>query len=412
MSDDSNTERRPLAYTLSEAAELLRVSPSHIGTMVRSGVLPRVAGLGRTVRIPSRALYELVGEAVPPVAEPITRLPVDRVSDDRAHHHRTPTFVAAYSARCDRSIGRLRPERPREPKVVAPIDAGDRRLWLLADAAQYRLASWHIGEDATLCGRSPRGRWKRKVERWPRSKMCPTCLTTAAQLPHVDMRTLPIGQVAMLKETKRGQTVTAIRSGWHLGDGRSTSCGKRDGPWFLTEREPNQTKMCFVCDERRRWERERTPGTLEAESAGQPSWHVLLDAGGGLDDAEALIRLAPRLFAARTAERAITATDLEGYGAGLRDLFIRSAVLRPSSMHSWQHPPELVVTSNPSLRLPGSKWSRVDTVEGFIASMTPHVERATKAAALRERWERREPRRATERRQPGRYPFDGRSQRD
>jgi excisionase family DNA binding protein len=55
---------RPLAYTPDEAAELLRVSPSLIRSLVCTGALPRVAGLGRAVRIPSRALYEFVGDLV------------------------------------------------------------------------------------------------------------------------------------------------------------------------------------------------------------------------------------------------------------------------------------------------------------------------------------------------------------
>jgi excisionase family DNA binding protein len=58
---------RPLAYTVAEAAGLLRVSTSRIHSMVRAGTLAGAAGLGRSERIPSRALYELVGEPLPDV---------------------------------------------------------------------------------------------------------------------------------------------------------------------------------------------------------------------------------------------------------------------------------------------------------------------------------------------------------
>jgi excisionase family DNA binding protein len=52
---------RPLAFTPDEAAELLRVSPSLIRSLVRTGALPRVAGLGRAVMRAVAA--ETTGEA-------------------------------------------------------------------------------------------------------------------------------------------------------------------------------------------------------------------------------------------------------------------------------------------------------------------------------------------------------------
>lgn len=56
----------------------------------------------------------------------------------------------------------------------------------------------------------------------------------------------------MVRLSSRAGTLAPIRAGYHTGDGRRTLCGKRDGPWALTDREP-RARECFVCDHRRRW---------------------------------------------------------------------------------------------------------------------------------------------------------------
>ncbi len=68
------------------------------------------------------------------------------------------------------------------------------------------------------------------------------------------------------------------------------------------------------------------------------------------------------------------------------------AVLEPTSKHDWQHAPDTVVTSDASLLGVDGAGPFVHTQDGFLELMTPLVEDAIKAAALRERWERDEPR--------------------
>lgn len=384
---DNEVPRRPLAYTVEEAAALLRVSPSRIRTMVRSGALPQVGGLGRSIRVPSRALFELVGEQVPPIAQPLMPEPVvsepsdpPRVSSDLLLEPRG----VMVSPRRSRSRAASRDEK----QAVGPIRAGDRRLWLLHDSAADRLMTWHIGDAETLCGRSPMGRWRRSERRWPRATMCPACLTATARLPDIDMASIPVGVVCMMRETRRGGAVTASKSGWHLGNGRTTSCGKRDGPWCLTEREPSPKLACFMCDERRRWERERIPGTIAAESAGRPAWSVLIDASVETDGVAQLIRQAPGLFAARRTDRMITPEDLERYGAGARELFDRGELLTTAAPSAPQFAPDLVVTSAVDPLVSATGWKTVLGPDGFVERMQPFVERSAKAFALRQRWDR------------------------
>lgn len=83
--------------------------------------------------------------------------------------------------------------------------------------------------------------------------MCKPCLSALAGMPEADLARFEIDRVYMMRLTQRGETATVIRAGYHAGDGRKTMCGKKDGPWALTEREP-RTKQCFACDHRRRWD--------------------------------------------------------------------------------------------------------------------------------------------------------------
>lgn len=80
--DGPTTPRHRLAYFVAEVAELLGISSSAVRTLVGNGTL-RVPGLGRTIHGPSHAVYALVGEALPPLAEPHDLAPPH--AQNRAH---------------------------------------------------------------------------------------------------------------------------------------------------------------------------------------------------------------------------------------------------------------------------------------------------------------------------------------
>lgn len=174
----------------------------------------------------------------------------------------------------------VRPTRRRaDPKPKPPTHiqrVGEPELRLLSDHAGSRGAStWHIGVRAPLCAAT--GRWTSSLKRWPRGFMCKACLSALAALPEADLARFDIGRVYMMRLTQRGETATVIRAGYHAGDGRKTLCGKKDGPWALTEREP-RTKQCFVCDHRRRWNaRDDDPNILSPRPV--TPIKVLVDAG-------------------------------------------------------------------------------------------------------------------------------------
>ncbi len=392
MTDEDGAEPvrpsvRPLAYTVDEAAALIGVSASRIRAIVEAGTLPRVPGLGRSVRIPSRALFELVGEPVPPIVALGVPVPVRRPRPESSTPR--PTVAKVPAPRAPRPAPHPPATRRAEPTVEGPVRVRDRRLWLLADSEQYRLATWHMGEDAALCGRAPARKWKRSKERSPTATMCPACLTLVAQEPGVDLATVPIGLVAMLRQTRRGTTTTVIRTGWHMGDGRVTKCGKRTGPWALTERFPDRRKVCFECGERDRWEQEKHPDSVAALEA-DGSWSVLIDARMTDEAVVAFLRDAPGLFAARRAGRAIEASDGDDWGNGLRELFRGGQVVTQGRRFLDQFAPDLVVTENEALLAtqPEKSWHKVAGPAAFIAHWTPAVERAFKVKALRDRWDR------------------------
>lgn len=384
---ESGTGGRPLAYTPEEAAELLRVSPSLIRSLVRSGVLPRVAGLGRAMRIPSRALFAFVGEPVPDLPAALVVSPSVVPEPRPAPPVRPPPTPRVVVPTSPRPVRRPTARRPPPPEPEGPIRAGEQRLWLLADSSQYRLVSWHIGVDQATCGRRAEGRWRRSADRSPYATMCPACLTAVARLPGVDIGSIPIRTVCMVRETRRGASVTLIKSGWHLGNGRVTKCGKREGPWYLTERSPRKD-ICFVCGERRRWEQEKVKGSLEAESAGKPRFTVLLDQQLEAPDLETLVRRVPGYFAVRRAVRPVTADDFAHYGRGLHELFGASPVLSGSQAYSWNMAPDVTVTEDAGVVAAGQvHWGVMDPA-AFLDWARPQVERAEKVQALRSRWER------------------------
>jgi hypothetical protein len=191
----------------------------------------------------------------------------------------------------------------------------------------------------------------------------------------------------MLRQTKRGSTVTVMRAGWRLGDGKVTKCRKRAGPWALTERYPDRRKICFECGERDRWEQERVPNSIAALEAGG-SWSVLLDAGVTDEALVTFLQDAPGLFAARRADRAIVVTDSEQWGRGLRELFRGGQVVCRGRSYHDQFAPDLVVTENGALLATEQSWHKVMGPAEFILHWTPAVARARKVKALRDRWDR------------------------
>lgn len=227
------------------------------------------------------------------------------------------------------------------------------------------------------------------MKRYPVATICPTCLTLVSQTEGVDLATVPIKTVAMLRQTHRGSTVTVLRAGWHLGDGRVTKCRKRAGPWALTERYPDRRKICFECCERDRWEQEKVPNSLAALGAGG-CWSVLLDADVADETLLSFLRDAPGLFAARRAERAIESRDDEQYGQELRELFRRGQPVSQAGRYLDQLAPDVVVTDEASLTSGDAplQWRPVMNPVSFVAHWTPEAENALRAKALRERWDR------------------------
>jgi excisionase family DNA binding protein len=391
---NSGKPGRPLAYTVEDAALMLSVSTSMIRSMVKAGTLPHVPGLGRAVRIPSRAVFDLVGEPAPTVMElaavaeeldpPETAIRAIPMPENPPAPVRRRTQSAPPRPR--RSFA---PVRWPGVKVEGPIKAGEERLWLLADSGQYRIATWHIGSATATCGKTPAGRWTRSAQRQPGARMCADCLTAVAQMPGADVSSLPIRQVAMVRQMHRGEALVLRKAGWHLGDGRKTSCGKREGPWYLTEREPSPDKMCFECRERRLWLSERTPGSLDARVAGLARWSLLLDQGIDATEVGSLIGQAPGLVVLRRARRAMEVADLvDDWGKGLRDLFRDAEHLSEGRTVSPNFDPDISITVNGALLTSEKTMSQVKTPEALITWLTPIVEHAAKAIALRARWDR------------------------
>jgi hypothetical protein len=219
--------------------------------------------------------------------------------------------------------------------------------------------------------------------------MCADCLTAVAQMPGVEISTILIRHVAMVRQMRRGEAVVLRKSGWHLGDGRKTSCGKREGPWYLTEREPSLDKMCFECRERRQWIRERTPGSMDARVAGLARWSLLLDQGIDAAEIETLIGRAPGLVVLRRARRAMEVADLvDDWGKGLRDLFRDGESLSHGTTSAPNFDPDIAVTMNAGLLTSEKAMSRVKTTGALITWLSPIVEHAVRANTLRARWER------------------------
>jgi hypothetical protein len=118
--------------------------------------------------------------------------------------------------------------RPKPPNFIQKI--GDHEFRLLADLGRDRFGriyTWHIGVQSPLCGAS--ARWQPRLKREPPAYMCPKCLTALAAYPEADVKSFGVEDAFMMRLTSRGGAPTAIRAGYHTGDGRRTLCGKKDG---------------------------------------------------------------------------------------------------------------------------------------------------------------------------------------
>jgi excisionase family DNA binding protein len=373
---------RPLVFTVDEAAQLLKVSTSAIRSIVRAGKLPRIEGLGSSVRIPSHALYETAGEPMPPL-EPLPLAP--EVIEPRGHPDRPAVPPATRVAQdvTRTSAWRARPTTPK--KHQATIRIGDRRLWLLSDSALDRVMTWHIGDERALCGRDPKGAWNKSHERWPRATMCAACLSAAARSAGVALDTLPISRLVMMRELRRCEGVAVRKAGWHLGDGRRTDCGKSDGPWHLTERQP-RTPQCFECREINIWRLEKQPGTLDHERRGLARWAILLDCD--LDPASivSLAQRAPGHVLVRQSREALTEASVQLWTGAARDTFARAETLSAGTASPHMIEAHLMVTANTQLLGGESAW--VKSPPAAVEWLTPIIETELKVRTLRARLER------------------------
>ncbi len=252
------SESEPL-LSVTDVARYLNVSTTTVRNLAVGGKV-RSTRVGDRIRFRRAWLDEWIdagGGEVPPPPTP-----------------KPPAPERAVSRPTTQTIRRRAEPKPRPPTYIQRV--ADQELLLLSDRGGGRGAStWHVGVRSPLCEAS--GRWTAALKRWPRGFMCKSCLSALAALPDADLSRFDIGQVYMMRLSLRGASATVIRAGYHAGDGRKTLCGKKDGPWALTEREP-RTKQCFVCDHRRRWNaRDDEPNILTPRPV--TPMKVLVDAG-------------------------------------------------------------------------------------------------------------------------------------
>ena len=220
--------------TVADAARYLCVSTTTVRNLAIGGKV-RSTRVGDRIRFRRAWLDEWIdaGGGEVPVPPPTPQPP--------AAERPAPRTAA-------RSVRRRAEPKPKPPTYIQRI--GDQDMRLLAPRGGRAVSSWHIGDRSPLCGAS--GQWTSSLQRWPRAYMCRTCITALAAVSEADLSAFGVERAYMLRLTHRGETATPIRAGYHSGDGRRTLCGKKDGPWALTERAPSATK-CFECDHRERW---------------------------------------------------------------------------------------------------------------------------------------------------------------
>jgi excisionase family DNA binding protein len=382
---------RPLVYTPEEAARLLKVSSSTVRKMVKAGGLASVAGLGSSIRIPSRAVFELVGETPPSISEGLGAqgTPADEDDEEPQAAARLPRSITPYAPSTRFGPRHSRVSNRVAPKPRAPIRVGDQGYWLLGDSAKYRLMTWHIGIEAAMCGRKPEGKWSKSEGRAPYATLCPICLTTVSQMPGIAFETLPIrSTIAMVRQMKRGEGVALRKAGWHTGNGRRTNCGKEEGPWHLTERFPDRAQECFECREYGDWLAERNPSSLSYQSRESARWSMLLDPDVDPTPLLALAEKVPGFVVLRQSSRPIISDDLtSNWGETATELFREGSHLADGVITSWHFHPGFVVTDNSEL-LGLDQPNRARTPDEARGWLESRVADEVRARALRTKWER------------------------
>lgn len=285
-----NASAPPALLSIADAAEYLNVSTSTVRNLAVGGRL-RSTRIGDRLRFRREWLDAWVdagGGDVPTPAPP--------PAPPREHDKGSPQPIA-------RPARRQAAPRRKPPNFIQRI--GDQELRLLADLGRDRfrpIYTWHIGALSPLCGAN--GGWQFRLDRVPSAYMCPRCLTALAASPDADLARFGVGSVYMMRLTSRAGTQAPIRAGYHTGDGRRTLCGKRDGPWALTEREP-RARQCFVCDHRRRWDARELDANVFAPRPVTPLT-VLVDAGPLDPRLRDLLERHPQSLDARHANEPLT----------------------------------------------------------------------------------------------------------
>ena len=380
--------RRPLVYTPDEAARLLKVSSATIRKMVRAGKLPSIEGLGSSIRIPSRAVFELAGETPPAITEGLVA-EGSWPQGDEDHAARRP-LGRSHVTLGSTTRARLGAGRPRgATKPQAPVRIGDQGYWLLADSAKDRVMTWHLGIEAAMCGRQPEGKWSKSEKRGPHATLCPVCLTTVSQMPGIAFDTLPMNAtVAMIKQMRRGDSVALRKAGWHTGDGRKTHCGRSDGPWQLTERLLDPRQECFECREYGRWLDDHNPHSIGYEGRNDARWSMLLDTDIDSAPLVALASKVPRFVVLRRSSRRVVPEDLTAdWGNAATELFRDGTHLADGLIRSWHFHPGFFVTDNQELlELPEPRRSR--TPQAALDWLEPWVADEQRSRSLRAKWDR------------------------
>jgi excisionase family DNA binding protein len=276
--------------------------------------------------------------------------------------------------------------KPKPPSFIQRI--GDQELRLLADLGRDRfrpIHTWHIGAHSPLCGAT--GGWQSRLERQPSAYMCPRCLTALAASPDAELARFGVESVYMMRLTKRAGRQSPIRAGYHTGDGRRTLCGKRDGPWALTEREP-RARQCFVCDHRRRWDARDLDANVIVPRPVTPLT-VLVDAGPIDPRLRDLLERHPRALDTRHAKEPLTgdvvwSTQRWEEVARTADRIGESTPPKGTQVPAHQRWSTYLISEGP---LPGAS-----DPEMAVAQLPDWAESIERAMALYAKWARESPR--------------------
>jgi hypothetical protein len=191
----------------------------------------------------------------------------------------------------------------------------------------------------------------------------------------------------MMRLSSRAETQTHIRADYHTGGGRRTLCGKRDGPWALTEREP-RARQCFVCDHRRRWDARDLDVTVLLPRPVTPLT-VLVDAGPIEPRLRDLLERHSASLDARHAKEPLTEDVV--WSTPRREEAVRTAdrigeFAPPKG--TWLSPPQrwgtYLISERPLLGAAGA--------EKALAQLPEWGESIERAMALYAKWARKSPR--------------------